>query len=238
MEDITQELGSLYFPKSALVFYQSENKNEEGYVEHFDMDEHGHPINAHPLTEREAQALTKSLLVSEKTNHEFLNSKGVLPSNILQINFGENGSVVWFTKAKKRKLFFAESLEIPNGYAEIPAMLWYADKKNLKVFALKSDRRPTENTPIFHAPYFNIYENGSVCMGTVNVEIKKSACIEEFTKNWEDYFFNSYFSHLMNGHNPTKGNCLQLWKDLVDSKKPFPKEVLIKTDKTIKNLVK
>lgn len=161
-----------------------------------------------------------------------------MPSNILQIYFGENGSAVWFTKAKMRKLFFAESLEIPNGYAEIPAMLWLADKKSFKVFALKGSRRPTENTPIFHSPFFNVYENGSVCMGTVNVEIKKSASIEEFTKNWEDYFFNSYFSHLMNGHNPVNRNCIQVWKDLVEGKKPFPNEVLIKTNKTIKNLLK
>lgn len=33
-----------------------------------DMDQNGLPINAHPLTEREAQALAKSLLVSEKKN--------------------------------------------------------------------------------------------------------------------------------------------------------------------------
>ena len=126
----------------------------------------------------------------------------------------------------KRQLYFTENLEIPNGIAEVPAMLWLAGKRNLKVFALANNRRPTEKTSLFYAPFFNVYENGTVCMGTVDVDIKNSSSLEEFTKKWEDYFFNSYFSHLMNEHNPIKGNCVNLWKSLVDKDEIFPKNVL------------
>lgn len=239
MEDIIPNFGTLYYPKSALVFYQSES-NQDKYIEHFDMDKNGDPINAHPLTEREAKALAKSLTIhtkKEKSN-DFLKPKGILPINILHINPSENASVLWHTKAGKRQLFFTENLEIPNGIAEVPAMLWFATQRSLTVFALENDRRPSEKTHLFYAPFFNVYENGSVCMGTVDVSIKKYASVEEFTQKWEDYFFNSYFSHLMNGHNPIKGNCVNVWKNLVNTDKAFPKELLLKTNKTLKNLLR
>lgn len=239
MKDITQDFGTLYHPKSALVFYQPNEKHRDSYVEHFDMDKNGNPANAHPLTEREAKVLAKALLINTKKekNKDFLKPKGILSINILQINPSENGSVLWYTKSMKRPLYFSENLEIPNGIAEVPAMLWYANKRSLTLFALSNNRRPTEKTVLYHAPFFNVYENGKVCMGTVDVNIQNSASVEEFTKKWEEYFFNSYFSHLMNEHNPIKGNCVNLWKNLIQSQEKFPNDVLIKTNLTLKNLL-
>lgn len=137
----------------------------------------------------------------------------------------------------KRQLYFAENLEIPNGIAEIPAMIWYANKRNLTVFALANNRRPREKTQLYHAPFFNVYDNGKVCMGTVDVNIQNSSSVEEFTEKWEDYFFNSYFSHLMNEHNPINGNCVNLWRNLANIEKSFPKQVLKSTNKTLKQLL-
>ena len=239
MKDITQDFGVLYHPTTALVFYQNDERNKETYVEFFDMDNNGNPINAHPLTEREANELVNALntKTSKEKSKDFLKPKGILPINILQINPSENGSVLWFTKSRKQQLYFTKNLEISNGRAEVPAMLWFANKRNLKIFALSSNRRPTEKTPLFYAPFFNVYENGNVCMGTVDVHIQNSTSLEEFIKNWEDYFFNSYFSHLMNEHNPIKGNCVNLWKSLINVDKPFPKETLKKANRTLKNLL-
>ncbi|KQT23726.1 hypothetical protein ASG22_06705 [Chryseobacterium sp. Leaf405] len=45
-----------------------------------------------------------------------------------------------------------------------------------------------------------ISEEQHVCMGTVETRIKNSASLEEFIENWENCFFNSYFSHLMLNH--------------------------------------
>lgn len=238
MNDITQNFGTLYHPLSALVFYQTKGSSKATYVEHFDMDKNGNPINAHPLTESEAKALAKALNTDKEKSKAFLKPKSILPTNVLHINPSENGTVLWYTKARKTKMFFTESLEMPNGIAEVPAMLWYANKQSLMVFALATDRRPTEKTALYHAPFFNVYEDGHVCMGTVDVNIKNSASVEEFIQAWESYFFNSYFSHLVNEHNPINGNCVSLWKDLISNGNAFPKEVLKKTNRTLKNLLK
>src|SRR5690606_10668715 len=75
--------------------------------------------------------------------------KGILPTNILHINPSEKGMVLWYTKAQQRQLYFVESLSIPSGKAHVPPLLWYADKETLSVFALASDRRPTEKAPLY-----------------------------------------------------------------------------------------
>lgn len=236
VNDITENFGTLYHPKSALVFYETIGKNTDVYVEHFDMDSNGTPINAHPLTVKEANVLAKALNTDEENSKAFLKPKGILPTHILHINPSEKGTVLWYTKTQQRQLYFVDSLGISNGKAQVPPMLWFANKSSLTVFALANDRRPTEKTPLHYAPFFNIYEKGNVCMGTVSIDIKNSASVEEFIQAWEHYFFNSYFSHSL-CENLTKKNIVTLWKDLINTDKPFPKEVLKKNNKTLKNLL-
>jgi PRTRC genetic system protein B len=236
--DITASFGTLYHPKSALVFYETKGATTDVYVEHFDMDKNGNPINAHPLTVKEAKVLARALQTEKDKDNAFLKSNGILPTNILHINPNtDKGAALWYTKAQRRQLYFVSGLDIPNGLAYVPPMIWFANKNSLSVFALASDRRPTEKTPLYFAPFLNIYEDGKVCMGSVNINIKNSASVEDFIKAWEDYFFNSYFSHLLGSNSPIKGNCVTLWKDLIQTGKPFPKEVLKKNNKTLKNLL-
>ena len=234
--NIAENFGTLYHPKSALVFYETIGANNEMYVEHFDMDSNGMPINAHPLTVKEANILAKSLQTDEEKSKAFLKPKGILPTNILHINPSEKSTVLWYTKAQQRQLYFVNGLGIPNGIAQVPAMLWLASKSSLTVFALSNDRRPTEKTPLHYAPFLNIYEKGNVCMGTVSIDIKNSASVEEFIQAWEHYFFNSYFSHSL-CENLTKKNIVNLWKDLINTDKPFLKETLKKNSKILKNLL-
>jgi PRTRC genetic system protein B len=236
--DRTEDFGTLYHPKSALVLYESKGLDKDMYVEHFDMDKNGTPINAHPLTEPEAGALAKALMTEKQKQSAFLKSGGILPTNILHINPSrDKGAMIWYTKSQKRPLYFIEGLGIPSGQGFVPAMVWQATKNSLRVFAVLSNRRPTEKTTLYYAPFFNIYEDGRVCMGPVSIDIKNSASVEEFTRAWEDYFFNSYFSHLMGENSPVKGNCVTLWKDLVTSDRTFPTALLKSSSKTVKNLL-
>ncbi|HET7117846.1 MAG TPA: PRTRC system protein B [Hanamia sp.] len=190
------------------------------------------------MTVKEAQRLSKALDVTKECSKAFLKPKTIIASNILYTDPSENGFVMWFTKAISKNLFFINGLGISNGMAGVPALLWIANKEKLHIYALKSDRKPTENTPLYHAPFFNVYAEGNVCMGTVDINIRKSASLEEFTAAWENYFFNSYFSHLMQNHHPVKGNCVTLWKKLRKTGEPFPKDILKKTQNTIKNILR
>lgn len=237
LTDITENFEPLYYPTSALVFYETIGTSQDGYVENFDLDKKGNLINAHPLTVREANQLAKSLKIKEE-KQSFLKPKGIMSCGILQIDPIHNGMVIWYTKAKKRELYFEEKLEIPNGKANVPPMLWVANRNQLYIFALTTNRRPTAKTLLYHAPFFNVYSDGAVCMGTVDVRIKETASLEEFTTAWESYFFNSYFSHLMQNHNPIKGNCVSLWKKLIQTEEGFPKDALIQSSRNLKDLLR
>ena len=237
LNDLTNDFTQLYYPTSALVFYRTNGQNADTYVEYFDMDKNGTPINAHPLSVREANRLAKALNTAQEKEEPVLKSEGIIGSHILHLD-ARRGRVIWFTKALNRELYFTEDLGIPSGVANIPPMVWVADRESLSVYALRSNRKPTEHTKLYNAPFFNVYEDGRVCMGTVNVQIKRSASIEAFTTAWESYFFESYFSHLMFDYNPIKGNCVTLWKDLVNTGKVFPKEVLLKRNITLNDLLR
>jgi len=234
MKDITENFGTLYYPKTVLVFYKADS--EGTYVECYDMDRNGNPINAHPLTERETRQLVKALNTTKEKKEPILKPDGILGANILHLD-AVCSKVVWFTKERKRDMYFTDGLGIPNGRASVPPMVWIANRNSLSVFALTVIRRPTEKTRLYAAPFFNVYRNGNVCMGIVDVRIKRSASLEEFTTIWEDYFFNSYFSHLMEGYNPIKGNCVSLWERLITTGEDFPKDLLIKNGVTLKALL-
>lgn len=236
MNDITQNFGTLYHPVKAFVLYEKDGTKQH-YVESYDMDENGCPINAHPLSVREATALAKSLDTSEELQRNFLKPQGLLPKNVLYINPTQSGYVVWHTPKQRAQLYFTDSLKIPNGTASIPPLVWRASKDTLWIHALADDTEISAETPLYRAPLFNLYNDGKVCMGTVKIKIPADCLLEEFMSKWQRYFFESYFSHTL-GNSTVKGNIIQLWQSLVGTKKQFPIKTLIETRYTVKNLLK
>ncbi|MDY3400553.1 PRTRC system protein B [Riemerella anatipestifer] len=234
IQDLTEQIEPIFYPKNAFVIYQNENKSQT-YIEHFDIDQQGRMMNAHPLSVRESENLSKALTTKEERDKTFLKPKGIIPTNVLHINPSKKGSLIWYTKEQKRTLYFVESLEIPSGTAYTPPLLWKATKQSLSIYALKSNRRPTAKTKLYYAPFFNVYQNGNVCMGSVNIDIKKTTSLEDFIQAWETYFFESYFSHLQN-FNPINGNCVSLWKQLINTEEKFPLEELKSNNKTLKDI--
>ena len=234
MEDITNSFANYFDPTCALVFYQCKTGFNETYVEYFDM-ENGIPINPHPLSVNEGKRLATALQVDDE-NLNLLKSSGILNNNLLSFD-AKSATIVWYTKAQFRDLHFSSHLGIKSGKAHTPPMVWVADRETLKVFALSTSRKPTINTPLYNAPYFNVYADGSVCMGTVDISTAETGSIDQLMKLWENYFFNSYFSHLMSDHNPVKGNCVMLWENLIDNGKLFPTEMLVKTSQKLKDIL-
>ncbi|RKR05129.1 PRTRC genetic system protein B [Flavobacterium sp. 90] len=238
MKDITQNFGKLYHPVKAFVIYQ-ENTDKNVYVESYDMDKNGSAINAHPLSLRESTALSKALDTTQKSKRNFLKSRGLLPKNVIYVNSSSNGFAIWHTPAQRVELFFVEQLGISNGRASIPPLLWKASKTALWVYAMKmdSDKDISEETLLCHAPFFNLYNDGKVCMGTVKINIEPDAHLQYFIGIWQKYFFNSYFSHLIGQKSPVKGNLIALWQKLINSKKQFPVKSLLRNGLTIKKLL-
>lgn len=228
---------TLYHPAAALLVFKPEQSDNDLYIEYYDIDSSGCPVNPRPLSVQEAMGLAKALSSQKSAATAFLKPKGIIPATVLHINLADTGSVVWYTKANVQQLHFTESLKLPSAAIALPALVWRADRKHLSVYALKGKGKPSLATPLFYAPFFNLYRNGNVCMGTVNVQIKTCASLEAFTAAWQGYFFGSFFSHLIDGHNPIGGNLVSLYKKLMGTGEPFPIEMLQPCRKQLKDLL-
>lgn len=237
MENIAALFNETYLPKKALVIYQSGDSNEHVYVEAYDMDKKGKPINAHPLSVKETAALAESLNTSTELKNSYLKSRGLLPGKVLYINPAAQGFAIWFTPEQEVGLLFRESLQIDSGKAFVPPLVWKADKNGLSLYAVKDRKKPTLKTPLCRAPFFNLYNDSKVCMGTVDMGMDKIACLEDFTARWEQNYWDSYFSHMIGGVSPINGNIVQFWQQQVNSKRKFPPAILKTEGKTINDLI-
>lgn len=238
-KNITDLFYQRYTPTKALVIHTPDQAGAPAYVESYDLDDEGAPINAHPLTVKEYEKLRKALETSDNTKKmDFLIPEGLVPDQVLHINHTTE-SVVWFTPAQKKVLRFTTNLGIPNGEAYVPPMIWKANRETLWSWAYnpKKQKRPTLDEPLFTAPFFNIYQNGSVCMGTVGSFENREGYLEDFIAFWQDAFWNSAFSHLNFRSSPVTGNIVQLWQDLIKDNRPFPMDNLIATGKTLHNII-
>ena len=244
MKNISNQFNTIFTPVKALLIYQqsdtdgnNDRQEKDIYVESYDIGKQGNPVNAHPLTAKEMLQLAELLQAAREFKNGFLNSDGILPHKVLHLHHAQKPSVVWFSPAQIQPIFFVETLGIPSGTAQVPAMVWKAGIDQLSVYALSSNKKPSNHTALFHAPFFNVYENGNVCMGTVDIQISKNTSLEEFVIQWENYFWNSYFSHLMQDFNPVTGNIVQLWKTQVEQQSGFPVQCLKKTNLTLQHLL-
>lgn len=235
MKNITNSIRGGYQPTRGLIVYESQLDKTDFYLEGFETDEAGRPINLHVLTVEEATALARALDSQDELSSRFLQPAGLLPKNVIYLKASSNGFAIWHTPAQQRYLLFSESLGLPCGLAPVPAMVWKADKESLNVYALSSGKI-NQKTSLYHAPFFNIFREGNVCMGTVEVSIGDSASLEEFMSQWDDNFYNSYFSHLVVQHQPTQGNTVELWKGLLN-KATFPTGELVRTGKRISDIL-
>lgn len=144
---------------------------------------------------------------------------------------------VWFTPSRvKHMVFLSEGLD-RSGPAMQPATLWIVWRRHLWIFALEDKQdRPKPSDPVFHAPHFNVWKGGRVCLGSMTVpEFPEPAA-------WVDSFYASAFNHPNDGATwqvKYRGGVPALWRRLLKEggRKPFPKETLVPTGATIEQIV-
>lgn len=236
MENRTQQIGQQFVPVKALLIYESINPKNDTYVESYEVNEFGYPTNGRPLTLKECGELSRQLSMMDGVSNSFLKSKGLIPDNLLFLNPTLNGYAVWYTDRREHSLHFTESLAIPSGKCDIPPLIWKASRDKLWLYAWERAGRPVLEMELLKAPFFNVYSDGLVCMGTVRRSQHTDKGLEDFINKWMEYFFNSYFSHAL-GASPTKTNIVNLWKELSGSGKPFPMNVLNQTNTKLKDII-
>ena len=73
-----------------------------------------------------------------------------------------------------------------------PALVFRVTRRELFVRALERDERPTGETPLKTAPYWNCDAAGRVCLGSMRVPDQTTV---ESISDWQAGFFRSRFTH-------------------------------------------
>lgn len=117
-----------------------------------------------------------------------------LPDRVLSCNFTK---LVWWTPSAVRPIWFDTAdrkfnKSMNGAKVTHPALLFCVTGSGFAVFALACESRPLPNTPIFRAPYYNVYESGRMCTGNAAVpKLLMPSNIDKF----EEAFFKSAFTH-------------------------------------------
>ena len=143
-----------------------------------------------------------------------------IPDSVLAHSPGT--AVLWWTPGGQKRIFFTKETGLRSGIYPLPATLFLVLNKTLYTWALTATKRPEPGTPIYHSPFFNVYEGGACCMG--NIELPENASPAS-THEWERAFFdgacNGHIMPKLQGVEPRK-----LWK-AIEKKTDFPNEHLV-----------
>ncbi len=162
----------------------------------------------------------------------------ILPERVLVRTVN---TIVWWMPAAQAVMFFSDrggdaTLKKLNGkkYPH-PPLLFKVSGSNLWIRALGANQRPTGESPLYIAPYWNCYDNGSVCTGTMKIPSEKSVNAIE---DWERSFFRSEFTHVGGTGKRTTypGGLLAMWQTL-QNKRQFSSAYLIKVKQTVPEFV-
>lgn len=178
-----------------------------------------------PLTREALLAMFEELAKKHSLNTD------ILPENVLSISADH---MVWWLPAGERNVFFNTN-ELGKRSAKVPhpALMFAVAKGQWYVFALAANARPTAETVLQFAPYFNVYDSCAICTGSARVPRGISASA---TGEWEKAFFDSEFTHINGSQKKAthpRGEYA-LWKELLDGfYKMFPVEYLTPTKFTL-----
>lgn len=215
--ELTRKLRTLLHPRAALIAYSDGEGNhscDDGYfIELREIDGKGMMGEGRPVTVEFMNALVKGY--SERHS---ATPYGRIPQNLLYCDSRKGSErYVWYNPPHKRMMFFSPALKIENAEYYLPGVIYVAGGSSLDIYAYK-DKKPTENTELYAAPFFNV-TGARVCLGNPRIEMPKDLTYEKLLQYWEKKFWLTEFSHLGGNGNPTKSNLVLVTKAAKD--RPF-----------------
>jgi PRTRC genetic system protein B len=198
-----------------LLYNGSRNNENQCYVEYQPV-QNGKPEAPVPLSLTSLENLY-TYMVGRKMGHGQM--AGVIPDRLIYMNPTLN-VYVWKVAGGKRDVKMARGTSLRKGWINYPPMIFMVNGENLSIYIYKG--RLGSASKLHPAPYFNVYDDGSVCLGTVKLTAVNSAVTyTEFIDAWESIFFNSKYSHGI-------GDNHKIMKGLINSRKQFPWKKLAK----------
>lgn len=160
-----------------------------------------------PLTETEARNIFGKIVSPKKRL-----SKMFLPENVLFWHEDFDYTCVFYVKAgtfEINHVHWDKPKTVP-----FPQLVFKVTKNSLNIYATKQgSKRPTPQTALFELPIWNVFNNGSVCLGSASLPSQFKS-LEDLVDAWKKIWFQTTFSH--DGQDTEK-----LWSGL-EGKEKFP----------------
>ncbi len=242
MKDIINISNQLQ-PKQALIIYEKGDTaqwdSQPYYIEHhnINLDEQGKSIlsQGKPLQKETIKELGKAIIDQEKSK-TYLKSKQLFSENLLYFHQEEKKyTLIWYQSPSRQKMYFTKGLGIPTGKASVPTIVYVVKNNNLQIFTTKTKSKPTEKTKLYKAPFHNTGVNGNVCLGQGKKPTIEGKYIEELMKAWENVFWYTKFSEIHG--TPINGDINELWRELINTNKEFPKGYLLPSNTKLNQLL-
>jgi PRTRC genetic system protein B len=183
---------------------------------------------AQPLTTAFVEDLAVSL--SEGARAE------VLPESVLAKT---DRMIAWWTPRRVRRMFFenaeGKAQQLSGRLFPQPPLVWKVAHGELKIRALLENTRPTVDTTLAVAPFWNLSDDGRVCLGSMRCPESASAGSIEA---WERGFYESAFTHANVGRlTRHQGGHDGLWAGLTGKRGQFPTDTLIPLPQTLAEFI-
>lgn len=141
--------------------------------------------------------------------------------------------IAWWTPPQIRTLFFRmKGLEELDGEDfPVPSLIWRLELSDRRLFvrALAGAERPEPKTPLFIAPFLNVYPDGLVCQGTMR---RPKVVAVEKLQEWESGFFGAAGSSQLTPKATTRrGQLPALWRAM-KGRESFPRTALAPSQQT------
>lgn len=219
--DVMKEL----IPAMAIIVY---NNEDSYYLERRDIV-NGKMVAGIPLSE---ECLIE--IINDISTTDYKSSYGNTPKELLYVDLRTGSEkCIWYRRPEKRRLYFGKDVGLSEGEMLVPGLVYAVTcNSTLSVYAYKG-KEPKNK--LYKAPFFNIYDDGKVCLGNAKCTQPEIYTFENVMKYWEHLFWKSEFVHIL-GSNPIKGDLTQITRVCIESQAPFPEDVLIESKIKLKNL--
>jgi PRTRC genetic system protein B len=200
-------------------------------------------IMQHALSEHDGQiALAEGLPVTGSVIKKLMGLNAVkslqfVPPQLVAL--GVN-SMAWVEERATRPLLFGGALDkavaaLDGQALPQPRLLFIVNQGVFSVYALRGHERPTADTPLAFAPYYNIFSSHQVCPGSMQ---KPTQMQPSDIPAWVDSFFYSNFVKPADTNKrwAFSGTYRELW-DAARAAGEFKDEWLVDTGRTLGQVI-
>lgn len=113
----------------------------------------------------------------------------VFPQSLLHLSGTET---MWWLPPQRYPMTFSTDNKLTTRDVAWPSLVLMASQQRLFVAACKGTERPTEDTPLFHAPLANVWASAEVCTGNATLP---EACDVSSIDAWTSVLRDSAFTH-------------------------------------------